>query len=493
MSKRNYLKELKKVITLYKIEENDPYYYLFEYIKKTQRDLRILLIIDEIITKKLKNKKRYLEESLKRNLNGEIIEYDAFPVVGPMLKKIIYDQLTEYKTLEAIEGNKKIESLQNLPSENIVELETRIYQQVLLEMAEIEKRYNGIEQTTPREKQIQELKDQIEQICTNTLAKIEINNKRIVQDGKINIEVFKELYSELDDETIKLIHEVTEIETQKMFTYYRLQKELIVMDNIDKTFYQIVLEIIKEKIKKQDIKTIELLSKPNYKKEKESLIRNNNLINDRIRMNEYLPDYVEKFDSKIYEILNIRCRLIELKEKLKDITEKEFDISEKEKMILKQNIKNQIKNIRMGTTNTKDVMMLLKNELEKFKTKKKQELFERRNRLVNEKEKERIILEKIREKNNIKNIDIPSNKNITTPLEAIYIYNTLITLNESGKNMDNYRELIDFISDKKVEIINPKIEDIIRQITLEQFEKYFLEIKEQIKEEPQKKLTLEGE
>lgn len=105
--KVNYLSELKKIIKLGQMDENDPYYYLYEYIKTTQRDLKILLTIDDVIIKNLASKREYLEKELEKNLRGRAVNYDLIPEVGEIIKKIVSNQIIEYETLRIIEGTKK--------------------------------------------------------------------------------------------------------------------------------------------------------------------------------------------------------------------------------------------------------------------------------------------------------------------------------------------------------------------------------------------------
>lgn len=501
MSKKSYLNELKKIITLYKIEENDSYYDIYEYICKTQRDLKILLIIDETIIERIESKKKYLEKTLKKNFNGEIIDYNEFPVIGDIIKNIVVDDLIEYKALQIIEGNQPLESSQGLSSKNIAELEIRIYKAILEEIKEIEKKYNKKEENKPREKQILDLKEKIEQKCISILIPVEINNKRLVKEGKIDLKLFKELYNLLDDDTIKILHELTKIETEKTGIYYNIKNIFEILENLNDIFYSLILEIINEKVEKIDnILTITILD-PKYKKEKSMLMKNNNLNKNQVDLGEYLLDYMEKFDIEIYEMLNIRCRLMEIYNMIKETTPNikiEKIISETEKANLKKELQNQIKNISIESTSSTDIIMLLKDTLNKFQRKKEKELIQNRSQLIKQKELESTLISLLPKECDIKSLYTPICKNITTPLEAIYIYNTLISINESGRNIDRYKELIEFVSDEQIKIIKPEIENIIRQIINEQFEKYYEEIKNKLilketTEEPQKRLTYEGD
>lgn len=349
----------------------------------------------------------------------------------------------------------------------------------------MKKQYTKTKDTKPREQQIRELKEKIEQICAGILNSVEINNKKVVNYRKIDVENFKELYSALDEQTVKAIHNLSKIETIKMHGYSKLQNQFKILENIESIFYGAVIEIIDEIIKKSKKKLKTKLSEKNFKKERKILIRKKIFINGEICLNEYLPEVIEKsnFDLEIYKEINIICRLIELKNSIKSKCNPKTKkyISQLEKEELKKKIEQQIENTALGKISTFDIKPLLQIELENFKKRRKNQIIRINKKLAYVKELEQRFLKSIT--CNIKNVWGPINTSIMTPLEAIYVYNVLININESGKNLEAYRILIDFVIDKKVEILDSATEKLIKKITQEQFENYFKEIKRNLQED----------
>lgn len=471
MTTKTYLEELKKIIILGQMGTNNSYHDLYEYICKTQRNLKILLIIDNIIMERITTKRKILKEESQENFNIES-GYDEYPIVEEIFKKILINGYLEYETLEMMEeGSLTV-------SKHIKKLETTIYNQILKEINEIEKKYSKGETSTSNNIEIEQLKEKIIKECICILEKIEVNRKKLVKDGKIDEETLKEIYNMLDDATIHQIHELIKIETEKTNIYYELKKTFEILDNINNIFDNLALDVIKEQLEKIDKEIVKNLENPKYKKEKEELIRNNHYEEETLAIGSCMPEYIKKFDLEIYTKINKRCRIMKL---FTTINEKSIDtkgiahLSETEKKAIKENLKEQIQIMSIEDNEIKSTIEILKEMQREFKNQKEKELINLRTMLIEKENMETLIETKKTKK--LKSLYLATCNNTMTPLEAIYAYDILIIINESTSNIELYRKLIEFIDDKEIEIISPEIELAIKKIANEQFGIYFHELK----------------
>lgn len=461
-----YLNELKRIIELGQLDIESPYYDLYEYICESQRDLKILFIIDEIIINRIEYRKNNIIEELK---DQPIINYDSFPVIGNIIKKILLNDCIEYQTIEELEKE-----------ENIRELEIKIYSQILQEIDGIEKRFKKNTYIESREKRITYLKEKIINKCMNVLQNVKLKGKSLVENGEIKNNLFNELYQELDETTLKKLHELTEIEKNKTNIYYKLKIVFDILENLNNIFDELLLEILKEKLKELDKKILSQLNDKKYKKEKQALIKNNHLENEEICLGTFIPQYIEKFDIEIFKILNERSRLLKIYNRIAEKPKQNIEalklLSSQEQEILKESLKKEIDVVTLENKDAKDAINILKETLKNFKKQKEAELINLHGELINQKNSQATI--ETTKTKNLQALYVPSCSAEMTPLEAIYVYNAIININKSGSDLNLYRQLIEFISE--IRIINPEVENVIRQIINEQFGIYFNEIKERI-------------
>ena len=474
MKTDNYLRELKKIILIGQMNQENEYYDLYRYICETQRDLRILVLIDKIIMQKIKSRKKYLIEDLRKELDGIKI-YSELPIINvEVLRKNLINECIEYETIEEIEGKK-------VPSDNITELEIRIYNQIIKEIDEIEKRYLK-ESTIPHHERIKELKEQIIKKVTRILQNIEVNGKKLVEKGKIDDKLFAELNEMFDEETLKSLHQITKIETRKVEICYEIKKNFDILDNLDAIFDDLLLKILEEKLKKINEEIIELLNQKKYKKAKKMLISNENFEDGEISLGTNIPEYIQKFDMQLFGLFNKRKQLMDLYLRIasKERKNTQYEsLNKYDENELKKEIKKQTELFSIENIETQAAITILKQILIRFRQKKEQDLIELKEKL-NEQNKLQDVFEipKIKE---IKTLCGPTCESVMTPLEAIYTYSTLINIDKSASSIESYKELIKFLSEDKIEVIDSKIENVLIQIINEQFDIYFNEVKTRMK------------
>lgn len=456
MTTKTYLEKIKKKIIL-GIDANSQYHDLYEYIRKTQRDLKILLIIDNIIMGRITKKREILKEELQENFDDIKNDYDTYPVMEEIFRKILTNEYLEYETVE----------IMNKGPKHIKKLETKIYNQILKE----------IEPSISNEKEIEQLKEKITKKCICILETFEINKKKIIKDGKIDEEVLKEIYDMLDEPTIHQIQELMKIETEKTNIYYELKQIFEILENINQIFDNLTLDVIKEQLEKLDQEIIECLENPKYKREKEELIKNNHY-EDTLALGSHMPEYIKKFDVEIFTKIKKRCHIMKL---FTTINEKSIDtkgikqLSEKELNNIKENLKEQIEVITLEDKEIKSAIEILKETQREFKKQKENELINLRTILIEKENMETLIETKKTQK--LKPLYLATCNNVMTPLEAIYVYIIMTSIDKSQTNIESYRELIEFIDDREIEIISPETEFAISQIANEQFGIYFHELK----------------
>ena len=423
MKTDKYLRELKKIILIGQMNQENEYYDLYRYICETQRDLRILVLIDKIIMGKIKSRKKYLLEDLRKELDGIKI-YSELPIMNiEVLRKNLINECIEYETIEEIEGTKEV-------SENITELEIRIYNQIIKEIDEIERRYLK-ENKIPHHERIKELKEQIIRKVTRILQYIEVNGEKLVKEGKIDDRLFIKLNDMFDEKTLEALHQITRIETRKVEICHEIKKNFDILDNLDAIFDDLLLKILEEKLKKIDEEIIELLNQKKYKKAKKLLISNENYEDGEISLGTNIPEYIQKFDIQLFELFNKRKQLMDLYLKIasKEIKNIEYEsLNKYDENELKKEIKNQTELFSIENIEPQAAITILKQILIRFRQKKEQDLIELKEKL-NEQNKLQDALEtqKIKE---IKTLCGPTCESIMTPLEAIYTYSTLINIDK---------------------------------------------------------------
>lgn len=457
-----YLDELANLLKNNKIDYKHPYYKLYIYVRKKLLKLKIQFFVRKRIAEILTQKKKYIQS---KKPSFEFPYDDKYSILE--------------RTVSSIEENNRLESFvyeQMISSQEqsngyIAELEEIILKKIFTSLDEMQRKYDDMS-TIEQSYSIIELKNIIEEECIKTLNTIVINNHKIVTEGKIEKKHFLELF-EFVVENNKEIHMANHLYQQQLEQAIELQNKKQIIENFEPLFYQNIVPIIEDEIKKIDQKIIKILL--GNKTLRNKFIVNNNYdeLKRQIIMNEYIPNYIDaSLDLEIYKLINVRCRLYNEVMTIKKEQQKD-DLLPQTPESLKLKLREKFDELEIVSKSEYDVGQMLKRL--------KQLIFKQ----IVESNNESYIkyIKTIIDLNNYSKL-CPFYVNSVgsmTILDAIYIYCVLINIDIADNDLEKYNQLIEFINDNKITLISGKMENEINQIIQDQFDSYCLQKKKLVR------------
>ena len=457
MEKRytTYLGELEKLIDSGKLNEEHEYYELYMYIKQLYKPLIIKQLIEKKINTILSTiGNKYIEEIQNIPKN---IESVPIPTINQGIERIKSENLEKLVRIDNIEQTKKY----------IIET---IYEEILNALNQTESQY---------EKSAKQNLNKLISDCKVALTGIRYHGMRFIEEDKINNELIKDFTEKLNDDDFFSLYQLEKDETSKieMIIEEKQINESLTNSKIIVTEFIInkiinKIQRIDEEIEQQlDQNTRLFLQRENILTEEKGQIHIN-ITTERLRE-------IKISEKELFELLNVRCRLNDIKEKLENGKEIKYEVCEKDKKILKRIMKD----IELSEIELSSLELELKIIYKQFKQAKKEELKRIRSEISQlEENKKTIMTQTIRElfqdqSNNLELLCRPSSPQILSAKGAIYIVNTLTYL---GKKRNE--ELINFLTNEKVAKLSSREENIIENITSRWINNY---IEHQAQEQPE--------
>ncbi len=451
--------ELEKLIDYGQITKDHPYYNLYKYIKEINIERLRTNKIRVSLTENINRVRCLIENNFNNNCG--IINLEMQPYITGIYQEV----LNKYK--------KELEK--------ISELEDEEEYNTMVKSIHSELKSTLNENTIIRAKEAKRLYDTLIDECSETLNGIKFKGKYLInetiEDGKIkrrvNNETVRELTNKLSERELEAFIMLDRFENKKMNLTQKCLEISSEIENSKNTVFTYIVKRIQEKINKYEKRIFENVSKD--KKLLKTLQIENIILkeNGNFELNLTTDRLGElNFSGELFELLNIRCRLKDVEEKvLERITTEYYD----------ENIKNYIEIPPFEKMEQRLIDEELDSIYEKYKKEKSKEYNEHSMAIANieankELYKTPIIKELEQELNtNILTITMPTAPGMISRRNALYIVKTLIELNENLEDLDK------FLQNEKVSEL-PNIEQtLINNIAMEKIREHIEKEDEDIK------------